>query len=121
MALAAQLTIAGDSSTTRVYEDVGRADRKTTRKDSTLGVDQPFFLTITHSEESNKGVISDRHLVRFDRTVVDSEDNAATVSFYGVFSVPRKIITLTHVQDLVTQFKNLLTSGNVAKIVNGES
>jgi len=58
-----------------------------------LGGGNRIDLTIAHSESSeNKGILSDRYLMRMDRTLVESQTPyaATKVSAYLVVVVPRR-------------------------------
>jgi hypothetical protein len=120
MSFANTLTINGDASSVRNYELTSWVGNKTIRKDSTIGTDQPFYLTVSHSESKEAGILVDRHLARFDRTVIDSEEQPTTGSFYIVAVMPKKGFSAAQMQDLVTQAKNFLSSTNVARLLNSE-
>jgi len=120
MSFDATITLAGDSSSTRDYAAVTYGDRKIIRRSTVTGLGQPQDLTISHSEQKAGTATYDRHLVRFDRTIVDSEGNSATGSVYVVLVAPRGIVTAAQMADQVTQMKNFFTSGNVTKLLNSE-
>jgi hypothetical protein len=115
------ITLAGDASSSQSYALTAFGDRKTVRRDSSLGLGLPKDLTISHSESKVDGKLYDRHLVRLDRVLMDEEGDAVTISAYVVIVTPREIATAAQAKDQITQLKNfLITSGYVDKLLNSE-
>lgn len=117
------ITLAGESSSTRNYDLVSMDGGNSVRKNPLAPVGELESLSIRHSSSVQKdtGLTIDRHLVRFDLQKVTSGGEPANLGVYVVMEVPRdSVITAALVKDIRTQMVNLLTLGNVDKILNGE-
>jgi hypothetical protein len=116
------ITLAGDNSSSTVYALRSITDGKSVRGDASAALGSPKTLTVNHSVVSRAGqVTADRHLVRLDRTEVNSEGTSATASCYMVLEAPRSIVTEAQCLDMVTQLKNfILGSGYLDKLLNSE-
>lgn len=116
--LAQDITLAGDASSSQTYKTITEG----VRRDTTAGFDQPRTLTIKHEVRSVKGLVPkvQATLVRLERIVLDANGNGIPFSLGLTMSVPQKTVTIAQVQDMVTQLKNFLGSGNVAALLNSE-
>jgi hypothetical protein len=82
----------------------------------------PHTLTVSHSQ-SGKDVVTDRHLVRLDKTFSDPILGPQTLSAYLVISVPKgtSVITLQEIKDMVGRLIAFeQTAGALDKILNRE-
>jgi len=115
------ITLAGDASSSQVYDLQSITGSKSIRGDVALGAALPRLMTISHSVAGKGTQISDRHLVRLDLVKADAvTGETVNGSTYIVLDMPRKTFTVAQLQDQVTQLKNFLTAGNVAKLLNNE-
>lgn len=118
---ATDITLAGDASSSQTYSLQSIANGKAVRGDVATGPALPRSLTISHTEASKAGKVTDRHLVRFDLVKEDSTTKEkATGAIYVVIEMPREIITVAQLKDMATQLKNFLTAGNIDKLLNNE-
>lgn len=112
-----------DATPTEVnFNFISNVGSKTIRKDPARDVDSPRVMTISH-EVSGKGSSAvDRHLLRFDQTEVDPNDDSsiATASAHVVLTMPRKNITNAMMLDLAAFITNYLVEANIEKLLNGE-
>jgi len=116
------VTIADFSAVDVDFNYISMVGTKVIRKDPDRDVDSPRVMTISHEVSGKGSAAVDRHLLRFDQTEVDDNDDTsiATGSAHIVLTVPRKNITVDIMKDLVTFVKNYLTEANIEKILNGE-
>jgi len=110
----------GDAGSSVTYALTSIAGGKSVRSVSGLPLGNNRSMTISHASAGKPGEEVDRHMERFDFTTVDTAGKSATASVYAVLVVPRTVVTVAQVQDLVTQLKNFLSSANVAKLLNNE-
>lgn len=87
-------------------------DNGTTTRSINLGGGNALNLTIAHSESTeNKGVVSDRYLVRLDEILTETSSPYAPTkaSVYQVYVVPRRPdVTPTKVAELAAKLHNFL-------------
>lgn len=116
------ITLIGDAASTQTYALRSIEGGKSIRGDASAALGSPKTLTISHSTVTRTGQVpADRHLVRLDRTEVNSEGQSATASCYMVIESPRSIVTEAQQLDMVTQLKNfILGSGYMDKLLNNE-
>jgi hypothetical protein len=120
---ATDITLAGDSSSTRTYALRSIVDGNSVRANASAPANEPETLTIKHSASKRKdGTVINRHLVRADLTKVNSTTQLSqTGSCQVVFENPTdSAITLNHLKDMRTQLVNFLTDANLAKLINSE-
>jgi hypothetical protein len=87
------------------------------RQDASLN--EPEQLIITHQMASSmKG--SDRHLVKFSTTVLDTDGNPYTEVQSFTQNVPRPAVSATNVANNLARLKSLMTEANQAAILRGE-
>lgn len=120
MAFTPDITVKDSANADVIYSFITSAGSKTIRRDSSRPLETPRIFTVSH-ESAGKGITAvDRHMAKFDQTELDGDDvTTATGSVHIVLTVPRKVITATHVQDLVAQLKSYLTTENVTKLLTG--
>jgi len=125
--LGTSLTLSEDSATdvdttARVYTlraaDINRSEY------SIAGQTPPVEYKLTISHETTKAG-NNRHLVRFDQTVVDAFGVPATVAVYTVIDrPPSTAVTNSVIYKLVNNLVDLFIEGgasaNVAAILNNE-
>jgi hypothetical protein len=120
--LAADITLAGNSTTRDYALTTTPQGTSSIRKVATAPLDAPETLTVAHSLGKSQGaVVTDRHVARLNLGKVSGYGQALNLSFYVVIEVPREsTITLAMVKDMRTQMTNLLSDANLTKIVAGE-
>jgi hypothetical protein len=116
------ITLAGDSSSTRTYALRSIVDGNSVRAAATAPVGEDESLAIKHSLVVQKtGIPADRHLVRLDLAKLNSEEKLAGAALYVVIEIPRdSVITAAIIKDMRTQLVNFLTNTNVDKLINRE-
>lgn len=63
---------------------------------------------------------SDRHLVKFAKTVLDANSRPRTVVLNCTLSVPRIGITRADVNDVIAELKEFVVTANVDALLRGE-
>jgi hypothetical protein len=117
------ITLAGDSSSSRVYSWKSPiSPGGILRVNSSAPVGLPETLSVNHTEGKKGGLPLDRHLIRLDLAKANGSGAVVTASFYVVMEVPRDpIITAAMLKDMRTQMVNLLaTAGYMDKLLAGE-
>jgi len=78
-----------------------------------LAVGEFLEVSISHSEsKENKGILTDRHLIRFDHVKPDTVGSTIRASAYMVFTVPRGTITQQQAIDNVLRLLSFLLDFN---------
>lgn len=121
MAFTPDLTIKDHADADVIFSYVSTVGTKTIRKDTSRDVDSPRIMTVSHEVSGKASDATDRHLIRFDQTEVDENDDSSisTGSAHIVLTCPRKNITEAHILDLVAFIVNYLIDANVAKVLAG--
>lgn len=115
------ITLAGDASSSTTYALLSIADGKSVRGNAAAPLGQPQTLTISHGVTKRGSLMVDRHLARLDKTKLDASNAPVGAAVYTVLEVPRNAtITEAEINDMCTQLKNLLSAGNIDKLLNGE-
>jgi len=114
------ITLTGSNSETTEYSLITMADRKSIRRDTTAPLGEPSDLTISHSETKVNGEVHDRHLVRVDRTIVNTDGEAVTFSAYLVVQAPRKTATTVQVGDIVKELRSFMEPSFIVRLLAGE-
>jgi hypothetical protein len=115
------ITLAGDSSSTRTYSLTSISGGSAVRANASVAAGEAEVMTISHGLKSKSPGSPERHLVRLDLTKVNATTGIpATGSVYLVIEEPVATITPAQLQDMCTQLKNFLTAGNITKLFNGE-
>lgn len=119
--LDAAITVAGDSSSTRIYKAVQYDPFSVRTANTNAGVFET--LTVKHSTGKLEGIPTQRHLLRLDQT----RDNATTgvpvgAAVYVVVEHPTDdpTFTISMLRDMRTQMINLLVNANLDALVAGE-
>lgn len=116
------ITLAGDSSSTRTYALRGVTDGNSIRSNASAPTSAPEAMLIKNQTSSRGGVALNRTLVRLDLTKINTPGVPLTGSVYVTFEVPQDPVwTVAIIKDMRTQLVNFLTTaGNVEKLLNGE-
>lgn len=116
------ITLAGDSSSTRTYALRSIIDGSSVRSNPSAPTAELETLSIKHTRSVRDGITVKRHLVRLDLAKLNSASNKVPqAAVYVVMEVPQdSAITTAMVKDMVTQLKNFLDSANTTKIINDE-
>jgi hypothetical protein len=115
------ITLAGDSSSTRTYSLTSVAEGNSFRANPAAPLNAPETLSIKHQQSSRGGIALDRHLARLDLTKINSAGTPVQASLYVTIEVPRdSAITATMIKDMRTQMQNFWVDANVAKLLNAE-
>jgi len=115
------ITLAGDSSSTRTYSLKSVVEGSSLRGAATAPLNAPETLSIKNQKSSRGGIPLDRHLVRFDLTKINASGAPVTASVYQTMEVPEdSVFTAAIIKDMRTQMINFMSDANVAKLLNGE-
>lgn len=90
----------------QTYTMVGgiSADGKVIRRNLAISLETPHILTTSHSQQGKGANVTDRHLSRLDRTVLDADGVTPYIgSLYLVGVAPRRVITSAMMWDLYKQ------------------
>lgn len=116
------ITITDESAQSNVMETISVVDEKSVRKDFTKGRATPFTMTHSHQKTGTGNNVVDRHLVRLDEVVADTEIDDVSVisqSAYVVFETPRRVFTEAQVQSIAEKLCNYVMA-NVSAILKGK-
>lgn len=87
--------------------------------DSASAISTPRSLEIAHTKASSP-VGVDRHLVKYQKVVLDSNSRPQTLTMTKTLTVPRLGIVRADVDDLLAMDKEFWTVGNTDKILRFE-
>lgn len=124
MAFPSDITLTGNSVTNTVSQ-ISVQGSETIRRDAARGLATPYTMRI--STASCKGTIGtdNAHLVRIDHTFApDAAEPASTTtaSVYVTIVRPQALADTTIITTMTSQLVGFLqASGNLAKLLNGES
>lgn len=131
MAFTSDITLDDASGDDVVYRLVSQDTQGTRRIDVATTLAAPAYLAMKHSTAGKSGDMVDRHLVQFNRTLVDTNGVPRTLTVNLTLAVPRSsIITSQIVKDQVMNLLDLMsdgaltslaTSANIDSILRGES
>jgi hypothetical protein len=121
MAFPVDVVVSSDGGTTdHTYSQISVVGGKSIRKDSTLELDVPALLTISHQVTGQGESSVARRMIRVDKTLEESGEYA-TVSAHMVLTVPNVIVTKADVEAEVNKLVDFITTaGYLDKILNGE-
>jgi hypothetical protein len=100
------LTLTEATEGDKTFSLVSVVDGKSIRRDGSAPIGSPCLLTVSHGKRDPKNPNSpDRHLVRLDRTKVNTDGEPEVLSCYFVLENP---VTGTHTDANIETLKNLL-------------
>lgn len=116
------ITLAGDSSSTRTYALRSIEGGNSFRANASAPNGEAETLTVKHSSNKNgSGIAVKRHLVRLDLQKVNAAGIPVNAAVYVVVEVPvDPAITVAYIKDMRTQMTNFLVNANVDKILSDE-
>jgi hypothetical protein len=79
----------------------------------------PRTMEITHTVATSPNGV-DRHLLKFQKTALDSNSRPQTLTMTKTLTVPRQGIVRADVDDLIAMEKEFWTSGNIDKMLRNE-
>jgi len=112
----------GGVNAAKSYDLIDLQDSKSVSRVASTATTTPETVTISH-QSSGSVVVTDRHLVRLDKTFTDPALGSVGLSAYLVLSVPRgtTVVTLQEIKDMVGRLIALeQTAGALDKILNSE-
>jgi hypothetical protein len=123
--LTQDIVLVGDSASTRTYaQTAGPVEGSNTSiRKAPAATGELESLTIKHSTSLRNGTVVKRHLARLDLGKVNVTTQKQQVAgVYLVAEVPQDTaITAAQISDMITQLKNLLSAGNITKLLNDEA
>lgn len=121
MAFANDVVIADSVPANQTYSLISMNAGRSLRSNAARPVNEPAVLTISHESIKKTSKNHYRHLVRLDLTELDADGVTPYTGYvYCVIGCDDRVISESHLQDLVIQLKNFLSSGNVTKILHNE-
>lgn len=117
MALPDTIVLNGTSSTGTNFDLINRSNLQSLRLDRTTNLIEPREMVISHSSSTDKksGIITDRHLVSFRKTLTTSKGEKVQAQVNLTIPIPRDVIvTDAVVRDLVGFLADFLFDGVVA-------
>lgn len=115
MALA-DIVIADGQSTpvNHTFTYVSTVNNRVTRSDFAAAAETPLYLSIAHNEAKRAGVPVRSHLLRVDRTVLDSDGITPHVANIRLMcDVPNPVLSDALADDFAAYIRNWATSANV--------
>lgn len=99
---------------------VSTVNNRIIRADLSASPEAPLTLTHAHSEDKKGGVIVRRHLLRVDRTVLDSDGITPHMTNIRLMAdVPNPVLSDALADDLAAYIRNWATSANVRAWLKG--
>jgi len=93
---------------------VSSVNNRIIRADLAAGPEVPLTLTHAHSEDKKGGVTVRRHLLRLDRTVLDTDGiTPHQVNIRLMSDVPNAVLTDALADDCAAYIRNWATAANV--------
>lgn len=124
MAFPTDITLTGNS-VSNVVSSISVQGAETVRRDAARGIATPYTLRIsTNARKASGGSTDHAHLVRIDHTYVPDAEKPTekkVASVYMTVVRPESLADTTIITTMVEQLKAFFTSGNLAKLLNGES
>lgn len=120
MSFSDRITLQNDDPADQHYDVVSISTNRTVRRDASMPLDQPMALTISHEVTKDKKRVNSA--VMLDRTVLDSGDSVTLGTARILFKMSYDVeqITSTHLQEMVEEVKELLSTANITKLLNQE-
>lgn len=87
--------------------------------DSASALSTPRTLEIAHTKSNSPNGV-DRHLVKLQKTVLDSQSRPQTLTMTHTITVPRVGIVRADIDDLVAMNKEFWSTVNVDKLLRNE-
>lgn len=123
MAFSSDITLTGNSVSNTVSV-ISIQGAETIRRDAARGLATPYSFRISTVTGKSGPGIDNRHLVRLDHVFVPDATKPLekrTASVYVTVVRPDALSDTTIITTMVEQLKAFMTSGNLAKLLNGES
>lgn len=120
MSFSTDITLTDDSAGTSNLGTISVQDSKHIWRMPPLAT--PEIFTVSHNTNGKGESLSDRHLVRMDKTKEDAEvDGIATLSasVYLVIDKPRRVFTDAEVTLMIEKLVNFAVA-NTQKLLDGE-
>lgn len=116
----------GGTAADKVYKLLGWLKNNTgnIRRVAATALTTPEVLTIDHRATTEKGIVTDQHLIRLDESIIDPILGTVKISSWIVLRVPRgtTVVTSAKMKDLLGRtIHSVLQSGVTDSILNGES
>jgi hypothetical protein len=131
MAFSSDLVLDDASGDDITYRLTGTTANGSKRIDIATTLAAPAFLNINHAVSGKGADAVDRHLVQFQRTIVDSAGTPRTLTVNFTVAAPRSsAITSTVIKDQINNLLDLMsdgalttlaTSNNIDSLLRGES
>jgi hypothetical protein len=125
MAFASNISINDNAAASKTFKQISSEPTGTVRMDDSTTNVAPRQMVIRHTKSTPKGstVVTDRHLLQFSTTKVDTENEAQTAIVNLTISIPRSpAVVQADVDHLLAFVKNWIATGaNVTGLVLGES
>lgn len=107
--------LAANVSMLRIASDLS----KSKYLDGASALSTPRTMEITHTVSTSPNGV-DRHLVKFQKTALDTNSRPQTLTMTKTLTVPRVGIVRADVDDLIAMDKEFWTVGNTDKILRNE-
>lgn len=124
MAFTSDITLTGNSVSNTVSA-ISVQGSETVRRDAARGLATPYTFRISTLQRKVSGGNTDNsHLARIDHTFVPDATKPTekrVASVYVTVVRPDALSDTTIITTMVEQLKAFLTSGNLTKLLNGES
>jgi hypothetical protein len=110
--LTSDLALDGRAGTETTFVMLPQNNGVTTRVDNTSTISEPNTLEIQHSSTGPAGGLTDRHLIRRTKKVLDAAGQTRVATVNLTVNVPRTAaITQDDILDMVAHIVDLITDG----------
>lgn len=102
------------------FSYTGTVANRVIRSDFSAAAEEPLTLTMAHSEATRSGVKTKSHLLRIDRTELDSDNvtpHACNIRL--MCDIPNPVLSDALADDFAAYIRNWATSANVRAWVKG--
>lgn len=115
-----RITLTDAAAAAQDYDAVEIKSNSTVRRDATRDLDQPMALTVSHETTKDKKRVNSA--VMLDRTELDSGDGVTLGNARILCKISYDVeqITAAHLQEMVEEVKEFLSTANVTKLLNKE-
>lgn len=121
MALA-DITLADGKATpvNHVFTYVATTNGRVIRSDFSAPSEEPLQMTLAHNESKRGGVLVKSHLLKFDRSVLDSDGTTShAVNIRMMADIPAPVLSDALAADLAAYVRNWATADNVKAWLKG--
>lgn len=108
------------SPANHVFTYIGTQSNRVIRSELAADLEEPLLLTFAHSDTKISGASAKSHLMRIDKTVLDTDGvTALKANIRMMCDMPNAILTDALADDFAAYIRNWATSANVRNWLRG--